>query len=193
MEIYKKPKFTGMIPEYYKFDATESFKKDRTSFRHINDDLDLKDYLISGKEPEFTLDTTSFPESYFGILQTLNTSAIVKHFNDPEKIYGGEAIFMLTDSGVVKDIEINGNLSEDEKSLMLFFLKKFKNFHEITSSEEEWNTEHKIYFFTAFAKDVLPISLRAGKADKQFFFSPWPYKAFAERVKSILKKSLKNE
>ncbi len=190
-ETYKKQKYTWMIQEYDKFKVTESFKKDRTSFRHIKDDADLRDYLVSGKEPEFELDT-SFFNSYSGVLSTLNTRSIIKHFNNREKIYSGEAIFLLTDSGAVRDIEIYGNLSEEERTLMLFFLKKFKTFKEIAKNGEELNAEHKIYFFTAFAKDVLPISVRAGTADRQFFFSPWPYKAFADRVKTILKKSLKN-
>src|SRR5207247_5694769 len=99
-ESYKKPKFSIGVPEYTKFSATESFTKDRTSFRHLDDDLDLKEYLISRKEPEFKLDTSTFLESNFGVLNTLNISTILKHFNDPEKIYHGEAIFSLTDSGV---------------------------------------------------------------------------------------------
>ncbi len=191
--IYKQQKFTSMIPEYNKFSVTETFKKDRTSFRHVTDDIDLKDYLISRREPEFTLDTSSYFSSQFGVLNTLNTFSILKHFNDPEKIYKGEAIFILTDSGSVKEIEITGNLSEKERSMMLFFLKKFRTFNEIVSGEENLTGEHKIYFFTAYAKDILPVSMRVGVNKRQFFFSPWPYKAFAERIKSVLKKSLKND
>lgn len=120
LTTYKEKNFIWSIVEFTKFRATETFQKDRISFHHANDNLDLQDYLISRKVPEFQLDTTDYFKSYFGVLNRLNNPGILKNFKDPEKIYSGEVIFTLGGSGIVKDIEIYGNLSEDEKTLMLF-------------------------------------------------------------------------
>ncbi len=167
---------------------TESFLKHPISFPNTEDDQDLADYLISKKAPEFNVEAESFGISYMNVLQKLNTAPITNHFVDPNKIYKGEIIFNLSDSGDIKEVEIKGNLSEKEREYMLFFIKKFRNIHEIVVENVGIDAYHTIHFYTVIFADFIPERYLYILPEKIFMFTLVSYEKLAEAMREAVKK-----
>ena len=187
-DIYKKPREIVGVLDFEKLKTTESFAKDKTSFRNWKDDQDLADYLQKKQAPSFDVEDTSFEESFFNVLKTLNTPSVIRFFKDPEKIYKGEILINLSDSGNIEEIEITGNLSEKEKEYMQFFLQKFKNIHEIIVENVGIDAYHKIFFFSVIFSEVIPKRYLSNFPEKQFIFSMIPYDKLKEAAKLKRKK-----
>lgn len=187
-ENYKVQKNPLTKIEYAKFRFTEAFAKDRTSFRNIGNDQDLLDYLLTRKAPEYDAEDTTFVASYINVLRTLNNPIVIKHFHDPHKLYNGEVIFNLSDSGDIEEIEINGNLTEKEKEYMMFFMKKFKNIHDITIENVQIDAYHKIYFYSAIFAEFLPNKYLSYFPKKMFMFNGLTYDQLKEQIRESLKK-----
>jgi|CXWL01.1.fsa_nt_gi antitoxin component YwqK of YwqJK toxin-antitoxin module len=185
---YKKTNERIHFAEFAKFKMTEFFGKDPISFKNTDDDSDLLRYLTTRQIPAYDAAGSSYFESIAGVLNKLNTLTILKFFSDSTKLYGGEIMFTLTDSGNIKEVDITGNVSEKEKAYMEFFLKKFKNIEEITGEYAEESKDHKIYFFSLITGDFIPYRYLLYLPEKQFIFSPWPYRATIEKLKIIWKK-----
>jgi antitoxin component YwqK of YwqJK toxin-antitoxin module len=180
---YRSPTGDFYVRNNFQLNITENFDKDPLSFRTVSD---LETYLQTGEISRYHIEDTS-SGSMVGILRTLNAPSIVNRFRDPLKLYKGEVIFTLGDSGTIKDIEINGNLSENEKTVMQFILKKFDNIREL-DDKNEMSPEHKIYFFSLVTADFLPLRDLGSYPETEFVFSPWPYLKLVETLKKIRKK-----
>lgn len=188
-ETYKKPRDVFKVPELDKFRITETFSRDQASFRNSQE---LFDFLVNKKTPSFDAEGDSFTESVLGVLKALNTSAILRNFRDPVKIYNGEIIFNLSDSGNINEIELTGNLNEKEKEIMQFFVRRFKNIHEITGENAGLDEYHKIYFYTIVFADFIPPRDLYSFPEKQFVFSPVPYRALVDLLKNKKRKNKRN-
>lgn len=180
---YKTPRGDFKVWDNIQLKITEGFAKDPISFRTSSD---LETYLQTGEVATYHVEDTS-SGSMSGILRRLNTYSITSKFHDRVKLYKGEAIFTLGDSGTIKDIEINGNLTENEKAILQFILKKFDNIQEL-DDKNEMSPEHKIYFFSLIMADFLPLRDLSSYPEKEFVFSPWPYLKLVETLKKIRKK-----
>lgn len=189
---YNTPNERIGLPEFEKFRLTEAFAKDPTTFKNSQFDNDLLEYLETGKPPTYQYDTASYAESMVSVLTKLNASSITGFFSTPGKIYGGEIVFTLTDSSLIKEVEVYGNLDPKEKEQMIFFIRRFKKIQDITPETDELNEEHKIYFFTLFIADFVPAWYRSYFPKEIFFFSPWPYRATIDRLKAKRKKTKKS-
>jgi hypothetical protein len=146
---------------------------------------------VTRKAPSYDAEDTSFIQSYFNMLKTLNTPAVLKYFRDPKKIYTGEIEFNLSDSGDIEEVEISGNLSEKEKEHMLFFVKKFKNIHEILVENVEIDAYHKIYFYTVIFAEFFPRRYLYTLPETLFVFSIWPYDKLKENFREKKKEKKK--
>ncbi len=193
IETFKKDRDILRLSEYDKFRATEHFSKDRTSFRNTKDDQDLADFLINKKTPSFDVEGDSFEQSFVGVLKTLNTPAVLHYFNDPKKIYNGEVLINMSDSGDIEEIQITGNLSEKEKEYMLFFFKKFKNIHELMVENVGIDAYHKIYFYSVIFAEFIPNRYLDNFPESQFLFALLPYDKLREAVKEKIKEALKRK
>lgn len=189
---HKTPTDRISLIGFEKFIPTESFAKDPISFRDMQLDNDLLEYLQTRKSPTYAVDSSSYAKSMIGILEILNTASITRFFSKPGKVYGGEVVFTLTDSGAIQNVEVYGNLDDKEKEQMIFFARKFKNIRDITTEAEELNDERKIYFFSLFMADFIPKWYLQYFPAHYFFFSPWPYRATIDKIKAIRKKPKKN-
>lgn len=192
MDTYKKPIDNIKLIEYGKLKATEYFSKDPTSFRNMKDDQDLADFLIKRETPAFDVEGESFEESFEDVFKTLNTTTVIRYFNNPEKIYNGIVTLNLSDSGNIEEIEITGNLTEKEKEYMTFFFKKFKNIHDITVENVSIDAYHKIYFYSVIFAEFVPKRYLSSLPEKQFLFAPVPYEKLKEMIKNKKKKGKKN-
>ncbi|MEQ1676586.1 MAG: hypothetical protein ABL876_07790 [Chitinophagaceae bacterium] len=192
LETYKKPQNNITLIEFQKLKTTEYFAKDPTSFRNWNNDQDLADFLINRQAPAYDVEGSSFEESFTDVLKTLNTPQVLRYFKDPAKIYNGEVLINLSDSGDIEEIEITGNLSEKEKEYMLFFLKKFKNIHEIIVENVGIDAYHKIYFYSLIFAEFIPKRYLTHLPEKQFLFALIPYDKLKEAIKLKGKKEKKN-
>ncbi|MEO7922949.1 MAG: hypothetical protein ABIR30_04675 [Chitinophagaceae bacterium] len=177
--------------EFDKLTITELFLKDPVSFPNRNNNDDLIEYFYTKKTSTYDVNDSTYMGSIVGVLNSLNKSPIRKKFNDPDKIYGGEIIFSLNDSGNIKEVEVNGNLSEKEKEQMQFFFQKFKNIHEIAEEDADVLNEHKIYFYSLIIADFVPLRYLPDYPEKIFIFSPLPYRAFIDFLKTKKRKQRK--
>ncbi len=191
LETYKKPQHNITLIEFQKLKITEYFAKDPTSFRNWDNDQDLADFLINRQAPAYDVEGSSFEESFTDVLTTLNTPEVLRYFRDPLKIYKGEVLINLSDSGDIEEIEISGNLSEKEKEYMLFFIKKFKNIHEIIVENVGIDAYHKIYFYSLIFAEFIPKRYLAALPEKQFLFALLPYDKLKEAIKLKGKKEKK--
>ncbi|MBL7732069.1 MAG: hypothetical protein JNM88_12885 [Chitinophagaceae bacterium] len=177
--------------QFTKFRATEFFQKDRTTFRHTNDDEDLLEYLVNRQAPTFDVEDSTFEASFMGVLSSLNTPSILKYFNDPDKLYNGYVELNLSDSGDIEELEINGNLSPKEKEYMDFFFRKFKNIKEIVVDNVGIDAYHKIYFYTVLFADLVPKKHLYLFPEKMFMFFPVPFDKLKELLHEKSKKKKK--
>jgi len=191
LDTYKKNSVEFLLTDYKKLRTTEFFEKDRTTFRNRSDDQDLADYLIRRQAPSFSVESESFDESFTGLLKTLNISSVRRFFNDPQKIYNGEIVLNVSDSGDIEEVEITGNLTSKEKEYMEFFIKKFKNIHEIIVENVGIDAYHKIYFYSVLYADIFPKRFLSHLPEKEFFFAPMPYDKLVQLVKENMKKKRK--
>ncbi len=176
-----------------KLPSTELFLKDPVSFPNRYNNDDLIEYFYTGKTSSYDVKDSSYFGSMMGVLTSLNRSPIIKKFNEPNKIYGGEVIFTTNDSGNIKEVEVNGNLSETEKDQMSFFFRKFKNIHEVADEDADVLTEHRIYFYSVVIADFVPLRYLPDYPEKVFIFSPLPYRAFIDFLKTKKKRKAKQK
>ena len=179
--------------EYEKFRATELFTKDKTVFQAKNSNDDLEDYLLRKQAPVFDVEGGDFEESFTGMIRVLNRISITRFFNDPGKIYKGEIELNVSDSGNIEEIKITGNLSEKEQDQMMFFLRKFKNIHELSVENVSIDAYHKIYFYTIIFAEFIPNRDLYNYPESQFVFAVLPYDKLREAMKDAIKPKRKKQ
>lgn len=187
-ETYKKMQLATKIIDYDKFATSEAFAKDRTSFRNTQNDQDLAEYLINRQAPAFSTESESFEESFFKVLSTLNNGSFTKYFSKPDKMYNGQISINVSDSGDIEDVEITGNLDDKEKEYMLFFIKKFKNIHDLAIENVAIDAYHKIYFYTVDFQDFFKGYYKNIPPIRMFLFNYQPYDQFKIEATRKLKK-----
>ncbi len=187
-ESYKKVPLATKVPEPDKFRMTEAFGKDQLSFTNTENDEDLAEYLINRQAPSYNTEANSFEESFGNVLLTLNKPSITQFFREPDKIYNGVISINVSDSGDIEDVEVNGNLTEKEKEYMLFFIKKFKNIHDLVVENVTIDAYHKIYFYTVDFQELLKGYYRNIPPIRMFLFNFIPYDKFKFEVTKDLKK-----
>ena len=182
------------IGDFEKFSVIENFAADPTVFKFAegkNERQALKDFLFDKAPILIDAKGDSIHQSFNIILSKLNTYWVLPNFNDPYKDYRAIFSFHISDSGTLRDLEIESNFSDREEEMARSIFGKFRNVKPIMIENVEVDALHRIYYYSIHIAEILPKRLQDGTDSRILAFTMIPREKLVAKLKKDVKLKLK--
>ena len=147
---YKEPMNINLTP--YELVGAEQFEADTYFEAHRNAE-NFYNYLFHQKPLLYTDTSSGFEGSLVFMINKL--SDFRSRFDYDEKKYNGRISFLLDEEGLPKNINVEGNVTENEKQILSFLTGKFRNLKMPGVNKVGIEKYHTIYFFSFDSKDYI--------------------------------------